>query len=178
MKSDSTSVPLIAARSSSRRSHESVPSQNVALSCEIAAGLNVASRCGYTSQYRGLEALYRQHRAQGFVVLGCPCDQFGHQEPGTEEEIQQFCSLNYDVTFPMFSKIKVNGGDAHPLYKFLKDEKPGIFGLESIKWNFAKFLVDRAGTVVKRYGSRDTPEEIEKELVTLIAADPNPEAHR
>jgi glutathione peroxidase len=140
--------------------------------------VNVASRCGYTSQYRGLEALYRQHRAQGFVVLGFPCDQFGHQEPGTEEEIQQFCSLNYDVTFPMFSKIKVNGGDAHPLYKFLKDEKPGIFGLESIKWNFAKFLVDRAGTVVKRYGSRDTPEEIEKDLVTLIAADPNPEAHR
>ena len=140
--------------------------------------VNVASRCGYTSQYRGLEALYRQHREQGFAVLGFPCDQFGHQEPGTEEEIQQFCSLSYDVTFPMFSKIKVNGGDAHPLYKFLKEEKPGIFGLESIKWNFAKFLVDRAGTVVKRYGSRDTPEEIEKDLVTLIAADPNPEAHR
>ena len=140
--------------------------------------VNVASRCGFTSQYRGLEALYREHRAQGFVVLGFPCDQFGHQEPGTEEEIQQFCSLNYDVTFPMFSKIMVNGGDAHPLYKFLKEEKPGIFGLESIKWNFAKFLVDREGTVVKRYGSRDTPEEIEKDLVTLIAADPNPAAHR
>lgn len=140
--------------------------------------VNVASRCGFTSQYRGLEALYREHRAQGFVVLGFPCDQFGHQEPGTEEEIQQFCSLNYDVTFPMFTKIKVNGGDAHPLYKFLKEERPGIFGLESIKWNFAKFLVDREGTVVKRYGSRDTPEEIEKDLVTLIAADPNPAAHR
>ena len=140
--------------------------------------VNVASRCGYTSQYRGLEALHRQHREQGLAVLGFPCDQFGNQEPGTEEEIQQFCSLNYDVTFPMFSKIKVNGGDAHPLYKFLKEEKPGILGLESIKWNFTKFLVDRAGTVVKRYGSRDTPEEIEKELVTLIAADPNPEAHR
>ncbi len=125
--------------------------------------VNVASRCGYTSQYRGLEALHRQHREQGLAVLGFPCDQFGHQEPGTEEEIQQFCSLNYDVTFPMFSKIKVNGGDAHPLYKFLKEEKPGILGLESIKWNFTKFLVDRAGTVVKRYGSRDTPEEIEKD---------------
>ena len=135
--------------------------------------VNVASRCGYTSQYRGLEALYRAHQAHGFVVLGFPCDQFGHQEPGTEQEIQQFCSLTYDVTFPMFSKIKVNGDAAHPLYKFLKEQKPGIFGLESIKWNFAKFLVDREGTVVKRYGSRDTPEEIETDVVTLIGAGPS-----
>ena len=102
--------------------------------------VNVASRCGYTPQYRGLEALYRRHQANGFVVLGFPCDQFGRQEPGTDAEIQEFCSVTYDVTFPMFSKIKVNGADAHPLYKFLKSQKKGIFGLEGIKWNFTKFL--------------------------------------
>lgn len=135
--------------------------------------VNVASRCGYTPQYRGLEALYRRHQARGFVVLGFPCDQFAHQEPGGEAEIQQFCSLTYDVTFPMFAKIKVNGEDAHPLYKFLKSQKKGLFGLEGIKWNFAKFLVDRAGVVVKRYGSRDTPENIEKDVVTLIEAGPS-----
>ena len=139
--------------------------------------VNVASRCGYTSQYRGLEALYRRHRDHGFAVLGFPCDQFGHQEPGTDADIRQFCTLTYDVTFPMFSKIKVNGEDAHPLYRFLKSQKKGMFGLEAVKWNFTKFLVDCDGTVVKRFGSRDTPEDIEPDVVTLIEAAPNPAVH-
>jgi len=135
--------------------------------------VNVASRCGYTPQYRGLEALYRRHQAQGFVVLGFPCDQFGRQEPGTEAEIQEFCSETYDVTFPMFSKIKVNGADAHPLYKFLKSQKKGIFGLEGIKWNFAKFLVDRSGAVVRRYGSRNRPEDIEPDVIAALEGAPS-----
>ena len=138
--------------------------------------VNVASRCGFTGQYRGLEALYRRHRVHGFVVLGFPCDQFGRQEPGSEVEIQQFCAQAYDVTFPMFSKIKVNGDDAHPLYKFLKSQKKGIFGLEGIKWNFAKFLVDRNGAVMKRYGSRDTPEAIEPDVIAALATEPSPVA--
>ena len=138
--------------------------------------VNVASRCGYTSQYRGLEALYRRHRDRGFAVLGFPCDQFGHQEPGTDADIRRFCTLTYNVTFPMFSKIKVNGDQTHPLYKLLKSEKKGMFGLEGIKWNFTKFLVDREGTVVKRYGSRETPEEIEPDVVTLLEAAPSPAA--
>jgi glutathione peroxidase len=136
--------------------------------------VNVASRCGYTPQYRGLEALYRRQQAHGLVVLGFPCNQFGHQEPGTASEIQEFCTRNYGVTFPLFSKIKVNGDEAHPLYKYLKAQKKGLFGLEVIKWNFSKFLVDRDGAVVRRYGSRDTPEHIERDIVTLIAADPSP----
>ena len=140
--------------------------------------VNVASRCGYTGQYRGLEALYRRHQANGFVVLGFPCDQFGHQEPGSEPDIQQFCSLTYDVTFPMFSKIKVNGEDAHPLYKFLKSQKKGMFGLEGIKWNFTKFLVNRQGAVIKRYGSRDTPEAIEPDVIAALAAESSPVARR
>jgi glutathione peroxidase len=140
--------------------------------------VNVASRCGYTSQYRGLEALYRRHEASGFVVLGFPCDQFARQEPGTEAEIQEFCSENYHVTFPMFSKIKVNGADAHPLYKFLKSQKKGIFGLAGIKWNFAKFLVDRNGVVVRRYGSRHTPEDIEPDVIAALEAAPSSVARR
>jgi glutathione peroxidase len=130
--------------------------------------VNVASRCGLTPQYAGLEALYRRHSDRGFAVLGFPCDQFGHQEPGDEAEIQQFCSLTYDVTFPMFAKVEVNGPGAHPLYRHLKSAKKGLLGTEAIKWNFTKFLVDRHGTVVRRYGPHDTPEQIEKDLLPLL----------
>lgn len=131
--------------------------------------VNVASKCGFTPQYKGLEALYRKYRDQGLEILGFPCDQFGHQEPGDENEIKQFCSLTYDVSFPMFAKIKVNGDDAHPLYKHLKSEEKGFLGSEFIKWNFTKFLIDRSGKVVKRYGSTDTPEKIDKDIAPLLA---------
>lgn len=130
--------------------------------------VNVASKCGYTPQYAGLEALYREHKAEGLAVLGFPCDQFGHQEPGDEAEIQNFCSLHYDVSFPLFAKIRVNGDDAHPLYKFLKAEKKGLLGSEAIKWNFTKFLVDQDGHVVKRYAPQDKPESLEKDLKPLL----------
>ncbi len=126
--------------------------------------VNVASKCGFTPQYEGLEALYRTFKGQGLVVLGFPCDQFGHQEPGDEAEIRNFCSLNYDVTFPMFAKIDVNGSNAHPLYRYLKHEAKGLLGSEAIKWNFTKFLVDRDGKVVKRYAPNDTPESIGKDI--------------
>lgn len=126
--------------------------------------VNVASKCGFTPQYTGLEALWRAERDKGLVVLGFPCDQFGHQEPGDEAEIRNFCSTSYDVTFPLFAKIEVNGDNAHPLYKWLKSEGKGILGSESIKWNFTKFLVDRDGQVVKRYAPTDTPEKIGKDL--------------
>ena len=130
--------------------------------------VNVASKCGFTPQYKGLEALYRQYRDQGLVILGFPCDQFGHQEPGDEAEIKNFCSLNYDVSFPMFAKVKVNGDDAHPLYQFLKKEQGGVLGMNFIKWNFTKFLVDKAGAVVKRYGPTDTPEAIGRDIEALL----------
>ena len=130
--------------------------------------VNVASRCGFTSQYAGLEALYRKHAGEGLVVLGFPCDQFGHQEPGDEAEIRAFCSTRYDVTFPMFAKIEVNGPEAHPLYQHLKQSAKGLLGTEGIKWNFTKFLVDRNGAVVKRYAPTDTPESIEKDLAGVL----------
>ena len=123
--------------------------------------VNVASRCGFTPQYAGLEAMYRRYKDRGFVVLGFPCDQFGNQEPGTEDEIRQFCSLAYDVTFPMFAKVDVNGANEHPLYAALKSQATGVLGTSSIKWNFTKFLVGRDGAVITRYGSRDTPADIE-----------------
>ena len=112
--------------------------------------VNVASKCGFTPQYTGLQALYERYKEKGFTVLGFPCDQFGHQEPGDEAEIQSFCSTNYNVTFPLFAKIDVNGSDAHPLYKLLKSEKKGLLGSESIKWNFTKFLVGADGSILKR----------------------------
>ena len=130
--------------------------------------VNVASRCGFTPQYAGLEALYRKYADKGLVVLGFPCDQFGHQEPGDEAEIRSFCSTRYDVTFPMFAKIEVNGAEAHPLYLHLKQEATGLLGTEAIKWNFTKFLVDRNGAVVKRYAPTDTPESIEKDLAGVL----------
>ena len=130
--------------------------------------VNVASRCGFTPQYADLEALYRKYRAQGFAVLGFPCDQFAHQEPGNEEEIKSFCSVNYDVTFPLFAKIKVNGSSTHPLYRFLKSSRRGILFTKAIKWNFTKFLIDRKGTVVRRYAPNVTVDQIEKEVLPLL----------
>jgi len=130
--------------------------------------VNVASKCGYTSQYDGLEALYKKYKDKGVVVLGFPCNQFGSQEPGTEEEIQNFCRVNFGVTFPMFSKLNVNGDDTHPLYVYLKSEQPGILGSEIIKWNFTKFLVDKTGKVVDRFGSSTKPKEIEKDIEALL----------
>jgi glutathione peroxidase len=130
--------------------------------------VNVASQCGFTPQYEGLEALYQKYKERGFVVLGFPCNQFGSQEPGTEKEIQNFCRVNYGVTFPMYAKIKVNGDDTHPLYKYLKSEQPGFLGTEMIKWNFTKFLIDREGHVVKRFGSSTKPHEIEEDIESLL----------
>jgi glutathione peroxidase len=130
--------------------------------------VNVASECGFTPQYTGLQALYNQYKDKGFTVLGFPCNQFGHQEPGNEEEIQGFCSSTYNVTFPLFAKINVNGSDAHPLFKHLKSEKKGLLASESIKWNFTKFLVGPDGSVLKRYAPTDTPEKIGADLVPLL----------
>jgi glutathione peroxidase len=131
--------------------------------------VNVASQCGFTPQYAGLEALYRAHRARGFAVLGFPCDQFGHQEPGDEAEIARFCATTYEITFPLFAKIEVNGPRAHPLYRYLKGERPGLLGSESIKWYFTKFLVARDGAVLKRYAPKDAPESIGRDLEPLLA---------
>jgi glutathione peroxidase len=131
--------------------------------------VNVASRCGYTPQYAGLETLHRRFADRGFAVLGFPCNQFGRQEPGTEADIAQFCSTSYDVTFPLFAKIDVNGPHTHPLFQRLKAEKKGLLGTESIKWNFTKFLVDRSGEVVKRYAPGDTPESIAADVERLLA---------
>ena len=130
--------------------------------------VNVASKCGFTPQYKGLEAAYRELKDKGVEILGFPCDQFGHQEPGDEKEIQQFCSLTYDVSFPMFAKIKVNGDDAHPLYKFLKSEEKGILGSEAIKWNFTKFLVGRDGQVIRRYPPTARPEAIRADIESAL----------
>jgi glutathione peroxidase len=130
--------------------------------------VNVASKCGFTPQYEGLQKLYEDHRGRGLEVLGFPCNQFGAQEPGDEKEIQSFCSLNYGVTFPMFAKVDVNGDTAHPLWKFLKKEKKGLAGSEAIKWNFTKFLVDKNGAVVARFGPQDTPELIGRKLAGLL----------
>jgi glutathione peroxidase len=130
--------------------------------------VNVASQCGFTSQYEGLQALCEKFRDRGLVVMGFPCNQFGNQEPGNEAEIQNFCSLNYNVTFPMFARIEVNGNNAHPLYRHLKSAKKGILGTEAIKWNFTKFLVGLDGTVLKRYAPTDTPEKIAGDLAELM----------
>ncbi|MDE3150898.1 MAG: glutathione peroxidase [Gemmatimonadota bacterium] len=134
--------------------------------------VNVASKCGFTPQYAGLEALYRKHHDRGFSVLGFPCDQFGHQEPGTEAEIAAFCTARYDVTFPMFAKIDVNGAGTHPLYRHLKSAQAGVLGSESIKWNFTKFLIARSGEVVRRFAPADAPESLEGEIAAQIAARP------
>ena len=130
--------------------------------------VNTASRCGFTPQYDGLEALYRKHADQGFEVVAFPCNQFGAQEPGNAEEIASFCKLTYDVTFPLMAKVDVNGDDATPLYQWMKAEAPGLMGSKSVKWNFTKFLIDRAGKVVRRYAPTDKPEGIEKDIAKLL----------
>jgi glutathione peroxidase len=130
--------------------------------------VNMASRCGFTPQYAGLEELFQRNKDRGFSVLGFPCNQFGHQEPGSETEIQQFCSTNYHISFPMFAKIEVNGSATHPLYQFLKNEQAGILGTQAIKWNFTKFLVNRQGDVVSRYAPTTTPEKIADDLQPLL----------
>lgn len=130
--------------------------------------VNVASQCGYTPQYAGLERLYRKYRAAGLVVLGFPCNQFGAQEPGSEDEIASFCASTFRLTFPLFAKINVNGDDAHPLFKFLKSKKRGLLGTERIKWNFTKFLVDSTGEVVGRFSPAETPAEMEQAVSEAI----------
>lgn len=130
--------------------------------------VNTASKCGFTPQYKGLQALHERYHDSGLEILGFPCDQFGHQEPGSDTEISEFCELNYGVSFPMFAKINVNGRDAHPLYQHLKEEAPGLLGSKSIKWNFTKFLVDRDGNVVRRYAPTDKPESLTRDIERLL----------
>ena len=130
--------------------------------------VNVASRCGFTPQYAGLERLYRRYQDQGLLVLGFPCNQFGKQEPGSAEDIRRFCSDAYDVTFPIFAKIDVNGPNTHPLYRYLKAQEKGVLGLGVIKWNFTKFLVSTDGKVLRRYAPKDSPERIEPDLIPLL----------
>jgi glutathione peroxidase len=136
--------------------------------------VNVASGCGFTPQYTGLEALYRKYKDQGLVVLGFPCNQFGHQEPGSDAEIQQFCTTSYDVTFPLFAKVDVNGPGTHPLYEKLKSARRGVLGTEAIKWNFTKFLVNARGEVVARYAPTDTPEKIEQAVADQLRSATHP----
>ena len=132
--------------------------------------VNTASNCGFTPQYKGLEALYKKLHGKGLEVLGFPCNQFGAQEPGDASAIESFCEINYGVTFPLFAKIDVNGDSANPLYKYLKAEKPGLLGSEAIKWNFTKFLVGRDGQVIKRYAPNDTPESLRKDIEKALQA--------
>jgi glutathione peroxidase len=130
--------------------------------------VNVASKCGFTSQYDGLEELHKKYGDRGLAVLGFPCNQFGNQEPGTEEQIMEFCRLNHGVTFPLFAKIEVNGKNAHPLFVYLKSQRPGLLGSEAIKWNFTKFLVDRDGEVVARFPPSTTPAAIGEEISSRL----------
>ncbi len=132
--------------------------------------VNTASKCGFTPQYDGLQALYQEYKDQGFEVLGFPCDQFGHQEPGDDAQIQEFCSLNFNVTFPLFKKIEVNGDNAEPLYNYLKTGAPGLMGSKSIKWNFTKFLVGKDGKVITRYSSQTKPEKLKSDIETALNA--------
>ena len=131
--------------------------------------VNVASRCAFTPQYDGLEALYAKFKEKGFVVLGFPCNQFGGQEPGNEAEIKSFCDLTYKVNFPLFAKVDVNGANAHPLFKYLEKEKPGMLGTESIKWNFTKFLIGRDGQPLKRYAPTEKPHALEDDVSAALA---------
>ena len=137
---------------------------------KVILAVNVASKCGFTPQYEGLQTLWQQYRDQGLVVLGFPCDQFGHQEPGNEEEIRNFCTLNYNVDFPMFRKIDVNGPSADPFWRWLKGEKGGVLGTEAIKWNFTKFLIGRNGQVRDRYAPTTTPASLKTDIEAALAA--------
>ncbi|NCD01297.1 glutathione peroxidase [bacterium] len=129
--------------------------------------VNTASKCGFTPQFEGLESLYKKYKDQGFEILGFPCNQFANQDPLSDQEIQSFCSLNYGVSFPMFKKSEVNGENAHPLYKYLKEEKKGAFG-SNIKWNFTKFLIDKNGNVIKRFAPSKKPQDLEKDILKLL----------
>jgi glutathione peroxidase len=131
--------------------------------------VNTASKCGFTPQYTQLQEVYEEYKDKGLTVLGFPCNQFGSQEPGNEEEIAEFCSLNFGVTFPMFAKVDVNGENAHPLFKYLAEEAPGIMGSKAIKWNFTKFLVDRNGKVVDRYAPNTAPTKIVEDIESLLS---------
>ena len=130
--------------------------------------VNTASKCGFTPQYEGLEALYKKHKESGLEILGFPCDQFGHQEPGSDDDIAQFCTMNFGVTFPLFKKTEVNGPNANPLFVELKDKAPGLLGSKRIKWNFTKFLINAEGKVLKRYAPTAKPSDIEKDIVKLL----------
>ena len=131
--------------------------------------VNTASQCGFTSQYKGLQALQDKYASKGFAVLGFPCNQFGQQEPGSATEIQSFCETRFGVSFPLFEKVDVNGGNAHPLFQYLVKAAPGIFGTEGIKWNFTKFLVNGSGKVIKRYGSNAEPKDIDRDIAALLS---------
>ncbi len=136
---------------------------------QVVLVVNTASQCGFTPQYRGLEELYQTYRDDGLVVLGFPCDQFGHQEPGSEAEIKDFCELNFGVTFPLFGKVEVNGDDSHPLFAWLRGQKSGLLG-GAIKWNFTKFLIDKDGAVIDRYAPTTTPDKIGPDVAKALAA--------
>ena len=137
---------------------------------KIVLVVNVASKCGFTPQYQGLEELYRRFKDRGFVVLGFPCNQFGFQEPGGNDEIQSFCKTTYDVSFPVFGKVDVNGAEAHPVYEFLKSSAPGILGTEAVKWNFTKFLVGADGKVIKRYAPQVEPSEMAQDIELALGS--------
>ena len=149
----------------------SIDGENISMSAfkgKVILVVNVASKCGFTPQYKGLEELYQSYRDRGFIVLGFPCNQFGGQEPGTSEDIKQFCSLTYPVSFPMFAKVEVNGANAHPLFNFLKQEQTGVLGTEAIKWNFTKFLVGRDGKVAERFAPQTAPTSLSKNVEALL----------
>jgi glutathione peroxidase len=149
----------------------SLQGKEISMECykgKVVLVVNTASKCGFTPQFEGLESIYRQYKDKGFVILGFPCNQFGNQEPGTEKEISEGCLINYGVSFPMFSKIEVNGRNAHPIYKYLKDTLHGFFG-KSIKWNFAKFLIDTTGVPVKRFSSATKPEQLVKDIEQYLS---------
>lgn len=157
-------------------SAESLAGQPVSLSQfegKVLLIVNTASECGFTPQYAGLQRLHERHAGRGFAVLGFPCNQFGKQEPGDAQQIGQFCESRFQVSFPMFAKIDVNGANAHPLYRWLTGQKPGLLGIEAIKWNFTKFLLRRDGTVYKRYAPTTKPEDIEGDIETLLAEPAN-----
>lgn len=131
--------------------------------------VNTASKCGLTPQFQGLESLYSRYKSQGFVILGFPCNQFAHQDPASNSDIQQFCQLNYGVSFPMYAKIDVNGASTHPLYRYLKQAAPGALGSKAIKWNFTKFLINKQGEVIKRFSPTTTPEKLETAIISALA---------
>ena len=153
-------------------SAQAMTGQTVALSQfkgQVMLVVNTASACGFTPQFAGLQALHQEYGAQGLVVLGFPCNQFGHQDAGSNDEIAQFCQLNYGVSFPMMQKIEVNGPQAHPLYQWLVQEAPGLLGLKAIKWNFTKFLIGRDGRVIQRYAPTDSPQSLAKDIAKALA---------